>query len=233
MPRRLLGLVAVLVVLIAGGWHVTQRHAKDLTFYAPQHNVQAMPLATWLADGWRDFPAWRIDMAGEREQPLTIQWAGTPDELARYLSAKGWRQPPSLNLKNFLGMLSPDTPIEKLPVLPRLHSGRVDCLRLVHQVMLQRWVLRLWPSDFEIAGGNIPLLVGTIEVQHRRRLTWLITAAGDTGEYDRPREALIQMLQDRFALKSVRRTTDEIQVSRAHRRLHWDGEVLLVWKKED
>jgi hypothetical protein len=118
-------------------------------------------------------------------------------------------------------------------VLPRLHSGRVDCLRLVHQVMLQRWVLRLWPSDFEIAGTNIPLLVGTIEVQHRRRLTWLITAAGDTGEYDRPREALIQMLRDRFALKSVSRTTDEIQVSRAHRRLHWDGEVLLVWKKED
>ncbi len=233
VPRRLLGLVAALVIVIAGGWHVTQRHANDLTFYAPQQNVRSMPLATWLADGWRDFPAWRIDMAGERKQPLTIQWAGSPDELSRYLSTKGWQHPPALNLKNFLAMLSPDTPTEKLPVLPRLHSGRVDCLRLVHEVMLQRWLLRLWPSDFRIAGNNIPLLVGTIEVQHRRHLTWLITAAGDTGEYDRPREALIQMLRNRFALKLVSRTTDEIQVNREHRRVHWDGKVLLVWEKAD
>jgi undecaprenyl-diphosphatase len=90
-----------------------------------------MPIATWLADGWRDLPAWRIDMAGEREQPLTIQWAGAPEELAQYLLMRGWQHPRSLNLKSFLEMLSPDTPIEKLPVLPRLHDGRIDRLRLV------------------------------------------------------------------------------------------------------
>jgi undecaprenyl-diphosphatase len=44
--------VAVLVIVIAGGWYVSQRHAKDLAFYAPRHNVQSMPVTTWLADGW-------------------------------------------------------------------------------------------------------------------------------------------------------------------------------------
>jgi hypothetical protein len=39
------------------------------------------------------------------------------------------------------------------------------------------------------------------------------------------------MLQDRFAMKSVSRNVDVIQVSREHRRLHWDGKVLLIWKK--
>jgi undecaprenyl-diphosphatase len=70
-------------------------------------------------------------MAGEREQPLTIQRAGAPEELAQYLLKRGWQRPQSLNLKSFLKMLSPDTPIEKLPVLPRLHDGRIDRLRLV------------------------------------------------------------------------------------------------------
>ena len=44
VPRRLLGLVTVLVIVIAGGWHVAQRHEKDLAFYAPRHEVQSMPL---------------------------------------------------------------------------------------------------------------------------------------------------------------------------------------------
>jgi undecaprenyl-diphosphatase len=49
VPRRLLGLVTIIVIVIAGGWHVSQRHAKDLAFYAPRYNLQAMTLATWLA----------------------------------------------------------------------------------------------------------------------------------------------------------------------------------------
>ncbi len=39
----------------------------------------------WLANGWRKLPAWRIDMMGEWEHPLTIQLAGSPDDLAKYL----------------------------------------------------------------------------------------------------------------------------------------------------
>lgn len=169
-------------------------------------------------------------MAGEWEQPLTIQWAGNPAELAQYLSSRGWQHPPAVNLKNFLGMLSPDTPIEKLPVLPRLHSGRIDHLRLVRGDADNRWVLRLWPSEVMIAGNHTPLFIGTIEVQSRRHLTWLITAAEDTGEYDRPQDALIRMLQDQFALKPVLRTANEIQVDHEGRRLSWQGRVLLVWQ---
>ncbi|MCF6289958.1 MAG: VTT domain-containing protein, partial [Desulfobacterales bacterium] len=230
VPRRLLGLAALLVIVIAGGWHVAQRHEKDLAFYAPRHNVQSMPLKKWLADGWRELPAWRIDLAGEREQPLTIQLAGSTEDMAKDLLLKDWRRPLLLNLKNFLGMFSPDTPIEELPVLPRLHDGRVDILRLVRQVNGQRWVLRLWPADVKIAGNNIPLFVGTTEVQHRRHLTGLITEARDTGEYDRPLGALEQEFDNRFAVKMVSRTSNEIQVNHEQRRLRWQGGVLLAWE---
>ncbi len=228
VPRRLLGIATVIVLVMAGAWHVSQRHEKDLAFYAPRHNVRIMPLLTWQTDGWRELPPWRVDMTGEREQPLTIQWAGSPGELAGYLLTEGWRRPATLNLKNFLGMLSPETPLEMLPVLPHLHDGRSDSLLLVRKVDGQRWVLRLWVTDTQIAESNAPLFVGTIDIQKTFRLAGLITMERETGGYDRPLDAFKSMLDDRFSVKSVRRTDDEIQVDREHGPLHWQGRVLLV-----
>jgi membrane protein DedA with SNARE-associated domain/membrane-associated phospholipid phosphatase len=230
LPRRLLGFVTALVIVVAGGWHVNRHHEKDLAIYSPRYDLQTMPLATWLADGWRDLPAWRIDMAGEREQPLTIQWAGAPEELAQYLLKRGWQRPQSLNLKSFLEMLSPDTPIEKLPVLPRLHDGRIDRLRLVRMAGSQLWVLRMWPTDVKILANEARLLVGTIEVQNKRPMAGLIFLARDTGEYDRSLGAFEQEFHNRFAVKLVERKNSEVQGSHDQDRVHWSGMVLLVWQ---
>ena len=230
VPRRLLGLVTVLVVVFAGGWHVIQRHEVDLAFYAPQNEIRRQSLDTWLAGGWRDLSVWRTDMVGERDQPLTIQYAGQPDDLVRYLSSRGWQAPLAQSLKNWLGMLSPDTPVEALPVLPKLHSGRVDRLRLVRRDTDTRWVLHLWPSDIGIAGASNPIFVGTVEIQKRRRLTWLISVAHDTGDFDQPRDALVNMLQGRFQLRSVKRTAAEVHPDGAEERMHWYGEVVLAWQ---
>jgi membrane protein DedA with SNARE-associated domain/membrane-associated phospholipid phosphatase len=229
VPRSLVGLVALLVIVMVGGWHVIRQNDKDIAFYAPQREIQTMSLTAWRDGGWRHLPSWRVDLAGEREQPLTIQWVGSPDELKRYLLAKGWELPPSPNIKNFLGMLAPDAPIGALPVLPRLHNGRVDILRLVRWNAERRWVLRLWPSDFCIAGNPAPLLVGTIGLQQRRRLTWLITAAMDTGVYDRSQETLTSVLGERYVAEKVNRSAAEIEVNRKHGRFNWQGRVLLIW----
>jgi membrane protein DedA with SNARE-associated domain/membrane-associated phospholipid phosphatase len=230
VPRRWLGIVTVLTLVIAGSWHVHNRFETDIAMYAPRKSMRLLSLDTWSNDGWRDLPAWRIDMAGEREQPLTIQWAGKPDALARYLSNRGWQPPPPLDLRHFLGMLSPDTPMEKLPVLPHLNSGRAARLCLMHEDSRQRWVLRLWPADVEIAGSREPLLVGTMEVQRRRHLTWLITVAGDTRDYRRGPQVLSRVLREGFALRHVDRTAEAVLVNHDHNRLHWQGAVLLVWK---
>lgn len=230
VPRRLLGLVTVLVVVFAGSWHVIQRHERDLAFYAPQNEIRRLSLDTWLAGGWRDLPVWRTDMVGEREQPLTIQWAGQLEGLVPCLSSRGWRAPPAQSLKNWLGMLSPDTPVEALPVLPKLHSGRVDRLCLVRRDTDTRWVLRLWPSDIGITGAANPIFVGTVEIQKRRRLTWLISVAHDTGDFDQPRDVLVHMLQSRFQLRSVNRTTAEVHRNGTDDQMHWQGEVVLAWE---
>ena len=91
-----------------------------------------MPSSAWVADGWRSFPVWSIDMEGESQQPLTIQWAGSVETLDTYLLSNGWQRPPALNGSVFLKMLSPDTKIEELPVCP-LHDGRFDSLILIRE----------------------------------------------------------------------------------------------------
>ncbi len=229
VPRRWLLPSAAGVFVLAGGFHVARHHEADLAFYAPRQVEQSMTAASWRSGGWRQLPAWRIDLAGEREQPLTLQWAGSPDELARYLTTRGWHRPPPIQAKGFLSMLSPDTTIDQIPVLPRLHSGRVERLCLVYPSNNRRWVLRLWPSDVRVAPEGVPLFVGTLEIQKDRHIAGLITAARDSGEYERPRQMLARVLRKRFGVESVRRSPARIAAESGHSRLQWKGGVLLGW----
>ncbi|NOX32142.1 MAG: phosphatase PAP2 family protein [Deltaproteobacteria bacterium] len=231
VPRRLLGVVTILVVVVAGGWHLSMRHKKDFAFYAPVHHMQSMSMATWKKGGWRSLPTWRIDMAGEIEHPLTIQWAGSIDGLSRYLSARGWHHPPLIGLKTFLEMFSPDTPVENLPVLPHLHNGLVDRLRLVRQDKDTRLVLRMWPSDVKITDTNTPLFVGEIERQRRQHLAALITVARSTKEDQSSLSSLENKLSNQLAVKPVYRTENKIQKDGDHHPLPWQGRVLLLWRK--
>ncbi|MHB1350244.1 MAG: bifunctional DedA family/phosphatase PAP2 family protein [Desulfobulbaceae bacterium] len=228
-PKRLLAGAVIGIIVIAGGWHVTQQHKKDLSFYAPRHTMQTMALASWLTDGWRDLPAYRIDLAGEREQPLTLQWAGSTDELTRYLLSKQWQTPSPLDLKDLLRTLSPDTPIVELPVLPRLHNGLTDVVRLVQPIDdKHRWVLRLWPTDLIISENGAPVFEGTIEMQNRRHLADMILLATDSGKYGLPLNRLETVLNGRFDVKLVNRTNDEIILANDDRRVDWHGGVLLI-----
>jgi membrane protein DedA with SNARE-associated domain/membrane-associated phospholipid phosphatase len=230
IPRRLLGLVVILVILIAGGWHVIRRHETDLAFYARRYNVQTMQLSDWQSAGWQNFPVWRIDMEGEHEQPLTVQWAGSLNELSRLLMSKGWQQPPSLSPGIFFGMFATSTPIAQLPVLPHLHDGRTESLRLVYTDQDKRLVLRLWLADITIAGGDTPYFIGTVEQQRRFSLAGLITMARDSGAYDRALNLMEKTLGSMFDVRQVRRTEQEMRVEHESYPLYWQGGVLLVWK---
>lgn len=232
VPRRRLGIMVILIIGILGGWHAIQRHKTDLVFYAPRYKAQLMTMAKWQTDGWRDLPTWRIDMAGEREQPLTIQWIGSCDTLSRFLMDEGWEQPPVFTMKSFLGMFASATPFGQLPVLPQIHDGRTEAVRLAYTDADRRFVLRLWPSDTTITGDDRPIFTGTVDQQQRRNLAGLITIAGDSGEHDRSLSVIEQILDNRFEMRRVHRTDHQTQsVEHEKHRLRWRGEVLLVWQK--
>jgi len=231
VPRRAVAITAVLVMALAGGFHIGQRHEKDLAFYAPVTSEKIMGFSEWRDDGWRDLAAWRIDLAGEREQPLTVQCAGDIDELEGFLLQKGWVRPRTVNMRNLLTMLSPDTPLGELPSLPLLHDGRAERLRLLLEDSGKQYMLRLWPSGVVLSGFDTPVFVGTVEEQRPHEIAALITAAKDIGDYDHPLDVLEQVAVGEYQVTRVIRESHTNRLSRKGSRLRWQGEVLLIWEQ--
>ena len=137
-------------------------------------------------------------------------------------------------MKSLLKMLVAGASVEELPVLPRIHDGRTEALRLAYTNRDMRFVLRLWSANTTIAKDDRPLYIGTVEQQQRKSIAGLITMAGDSGAYDRSLNELEQALGDGFNQKLVGRTNHEIemQVEHEQQRLEWHGKVLLVWEKK-
>jgi membrane protein DedA with SNARE-associated domain/membrane-associated phospholipid phosphatase len=227
IPRRLLGFFALVMFFAAGSWHVHHQSVRDIAKYAPRRVVQTIGSEAWVENQWKDLPEWRIDLAGEREQPLTVQWAGRPENLVRHLTSKGWHEPPSLSPKAFLGMLSPAIRLGDLPLLPHLHNGYFEKIRLVRYQEGQRLVFRLWPTRVRLKDPPIPLWVGTVEIQTTHRIAGWITVAKDTGDYIRPLDILSRSLDgnvwSREKFHHFRECRRQVLEG-----LIWDGRVLLA-----
>ncbi|MBP1884281.1 phosphatase PAP2 family protein [Sinorhizobium mexicanum] len=77
-PYGAIGLatVSATALSLAGGLNVYRHHSLDAERYAFKPVVRTMTAGEWRTNGWQRLPSNRIDMFGEIEEPLTIQWAG-------------------------------------------------------------------------------------------------------------------------------------------------------------
>ena len=233
LPGRRVLAGVFLVLALAGGWQIFRRHGGDMALYAPRKEERLLPLSDWTAGEWRSFPARRIDLEGERGHPLVLQAAISPRSLRRLFLDGGWQSPPPLEAKTLLGLLSPAATVENLPLLPRLHDGRSDDLRLFRKLNSdERLVLRLWPTEVKTLSG-VPLLEGTLEIQRRQNTAGLFTLARAAPGQSRALSELKKNLPSGLFSKDVRRrevgnpSEDEASFSE-----DWNGEVLLLWQKE-
>lgn len=121
-----------------------------------------MTKAAWLAGGWRDLPQARRDLAGEAEQPLILQWAGTPEALQARLAPQGWIAAPPLTLASLPRYVTATDPAA-LPVIPRLEDGRRPVLALIRPTQDGREVLFAWPSGATADGT--PILVAATDYE--------------------------------------------------------------------
>lgn len=162
-PLRLMA-VALATFAIAGLWHASATHARALAFYAPQIKREPMSYEDWLRSGWQKLPARRVDLGGEREEPIVLQWAGTLAALKSALSAAGWRNAVPLGVRSANAYVSGVTTPEELPVLPRLNDGEEPVLTLVKPAGHDaRTILHLWPSRVVLTDrGNAPVLIGAL-----------------------------------------------------------------------
>lgn len=168
VPReRLTTMAAVLAALtLIGGWHVTRSYALATARYAPAVPiVMAMSEGVWRDQGWQRLPTERVELGGDREDALLLQWAGSAPALAASLASSGWRQAPDLGLATLDRYLTGSTAPDDLPVLPKLNEGKAPELALVRsRSPAERQVLRVWTSHFAIGEGAElrPILVASI-----------------------------------------------------------------------
>lgn len=192
LQRKIAGLPAVaLVGLIAfGTWHIQATSGPDLERYAVRHTVSEMPSVRWREDGWRTLPASRIDLRGDTEQPLNVQYAGDLSLLTASLAAHGWSEPKRLTPRSALSLLLSNPVMADLPVFPQLDGGQFEKLVLVKRAggtegAKWQYLLRIWQSDVRLDGR--PLWIGSAAKQDISRLP-LIRYPHLAGGYD---EALL------------------------------------------
>ena len=127
-------------------------------------------LTAWESTGYLAFPTQRQDIAGRPRQPFNLQWAGELADIELALRADGWSPPPSAASSDLLRWLSEDTPVGQLPVLPQIHAGERDMLRLRRSPNGspdQQLLLRLWASGAK-RSDDLPIWIGSLVLQESR-----------------------------------------------------------------
>ncbi|MEX0696178.1 MAG: VTT domain-containing protein [Dongiaceae bacterium] len=223
-PRlRAAGLLTVVcaVLALAGVVHISRQYSADMQRYAAQRDETRIAAADWWRGAWRDLPARRIDLGGEAEQPLTVQWAGGLEALETRLGAAGWRVPVKWTAATALSWLAADPDPLGLPVLPQLHDGEPAALTMIRaDGPSGRLVLRLWEPRITLDDGAAgwPLWVGAVAAQRLVRPLALLTMSPSLPGADAPRQAVAGALDPaRLARRAGVPAGPD-----------WDGRVLLA-----
>lgn len=167
---RVLSLMVVVALFGFGAWSIITQSAVDLARYAAaQPAPTAMRPQDWLADGWHRIPARRSELAGDREEWFSLQWACGIDEIEHVLGASGWRPAAPWSAQSALAWLAPRSPLQELPVLPRFDQGREwrwAFVRWNAERPAEREVLRLWDAGVVLRSGGaatpLPIWYGAV-----------------------------------------------------------------------
>lgn len=208
--------IALCALGLGGGVNIYRHHALDVSRYAVQlPPVQSMTAAQWLAEGWKQLPAYRVGLGGETEEPLAIQWAGSLDILAATLQAQGWQTALPLSPASALAFAASGVQPAVLPVMPHFESGQLPGLTMVRGTGTEtRIVLRLWPAGVNVDGAS-PVWVGSAVEERVHRTLGLLTTIDVSDQANLPRDAVAGAVQGGGLVTRTAVSPD------------WDGRVWL------
>jgi undecaprenyl-diphosphatase len=166
MPRhatiRLIAACAA-TLLIVGSWHIEREFGHTLSLYAPQTQPAIALSKPWRDGGWMELPIYRVDLAGETEEPLLLQWRGSTNALQDDLLKQGWLVEPAWSMAALNALVRPDTGPASLPVIPMFNAGRPQAIAMIRPGEQGRFVLRAWPQHAGEPGKPaVEILLGSI-----------------------------------------------------------------------
>jgi len=223
---RALGTLFALFLLVAATYSGFAAPAQR-SIYSPAIAEQHMSLDYWRHQGWRALPALRDDVRRRRDHPLTVQWVGSLKDIAQLLGARGWSTSDVPLSTGWLQWFRPDAGIEALPVLPQVHAGQHESLRLVRASPHgnELLVLRLWATPWRLNNDRhvLPLWVGNVSYLKAEPLLAL-NVLRTQASFSEPLTVLVDALPVHSMLRT-RRDDDAVVQG-------WDGTLALVWTGE-
>lgn len=190
-------LLMVATVTLVGGGYAAWHHDADIERYAPAKHTPVESLVAWRDGGWRHQPGARSELGGDVEEPFSVQWVGSQQQIAKSLDVEGWHVAGGLRPGPLLLALIPGTNIDQLPVFPKFHHGRVEHMTLVKSLDESgRLVLRLWRARIDIAipGGDppSPLWYGMVTIERAERAPRIGALPYTTSDFSTPLTLLIR-----------------------------------------
>lgn len=133
--------------------------------------------AQWTDSLWKTFACYRSDLAGDRREPITVQWAASPEQIKAQLAQRGWIEGTKFSARSLLMLVAPDPTATTLPVLPKLDNGEPSALVFTRarDARDERDVLRFWATDYAVErahGDATPIWLGSLVHERLRRPTW-------------------------------------------------------------
>ncbi|KVS20317.1 hypothetical protein WK34_04100 [Burkholderia vietnamiensis] len=184
-PGLLAGIAAA-TLAIYGAWATLDVGNIEHDRGRPIVHETTLTLRQWLDGGWRSLPVRRIDLSGDREEALRLQWADDSAAVSTRLEAAGWRPAPAWSAQSALLWLTSGLSVGTLPVLPRLSNGygaELTFVKVDPTQPLDRMVLRLWQSNYQvttIGADRVPVWYGTLYTEIFRPPGRLLTFGSAT-----------------------------------------------------
>ena len=217
-------LTSMLFILLAASYPYKTEYK---TYSEPAfEQYYVMTNEAWLESGWQSLPVYRQDLKGKNQHPLNLQWIGSTENLVAVLLSQGWNRPKNETLR-FAQWFNPLANTGQLPLLPHVHDGRYDDIRLYKSLPDKEklMVLRLWKSDMLIKTQKEkqPVWVGNISFIKMKNifpLSYLYTST----EFNQALDDFIHIIrQSGFNLNEVIRKEEKmVSISQ------WDRRVLLL-----
>lgn len=221
---RPLAFVAIAALIVAGSINVYWRYPTDVVRYSIQREITTIPADEWWRGSYHLPAQNRLDIEGERQEPMTVQWSGSLQSLQAQLGAAGWKQPVFWSLASTMAWTTATTDPALLPVLPFMNSGRLPSLVLIRPAgeggsAPSRYVLRLWRVDTQVTASiNEPLWIGSVVAEQLSFPYARATLVSEKPNYNEPRDAVASALAGSKLLPLNKPYSDG----------KWDGRVLLA-----
>jgi membrane protein DedA with SNARE-associated domain/membrane-associated phospholipid phosphatase len=172
---RPLAMVFYIGFAVAAIWHAPRAVDPLLARLAPSPPTEVYSVGSWWDEDWASLPTHHDQKDDYRREigklwPLDVQVAGSLEALQARLQADGWRTQPQANWIGVLGLLDPNRPSSRQPVLPAAleATGEILLMRKHGASADQLLVLRLWPAPATLDDGT-PLWIGTTQVLRYKR----------------------------------------------------------------